>query len=276
MPLRRVLVVLFLSAFSAAAFAATEAAVVTLADGATRVLRGATWYKLAPGIVVEDGDIVAAEARAQVQLETRGGTLASLAGDGLVLVAVSKDGALALTAPVGWLKLATKPPGAVVRTAQFEVNVGDGIVVMRVVPDAAEIFIEAGGARITEPGIAPREARRGEFLRKFTGTPAVSSALAPKAFVDALPRMFIDPLPVLAPRLKSKPALVVDHEVTYAEAEPWLAGPDRVAFEKRFAVRLKDPAFRKAAEPGLVRHPAWDRMLHPEKYAPKPPPPAVK
>jgi hypothetical protein len=59
--------------------------------------------------------------------------------------------------------------------------------------------------------------------------------------------------------------------VTYAEAEPWLSGPDRVAFEKRFAVRLKDPAFRKAAEPGLARHPAWDRMLHPEKYAPKPP-----
>src|SRR6185369_14853816 len=107
MPLRRVLVVLFLSAFSAAAFAATEAAVVTLADAGTRVLRGATWYRLAPGIVVEDGDIVAADARAQVQLETRGGTLASLGGEGLLLVAVSKEGALALSAPAGWLKLAT-------------------------------------------------------------------------------------------------------------------------------------------------------------------------
>jgi hypothetical protein len=69
--------------------------------------------------------------------------------------------------------------------------------------------------------------------------------------------------------LKSKPAPVVDHEITYAEAEPWLAGRDRAAFEKRFASRLRDPVFRKAALPNLARYPAWDRMLNPEKYAPK-------
>ena len=33
---------------SAAAHAATEVGVVTLVDGSARVLRGATWYKLAP------------------------------------------------------------------------------------------------------------------------------------------------------------------------------------------------------------------------------------
>jgi len=43
-------------------------------------------------------------------------------------------------------------------------------------------------------------------------------------------------------------------------------------FERRFASRLRDPAFRKAVEPNIARYPSWDRMLHPEKYAPKPPP----
>jgi hypothetical protein len=87
-----------------------------------------------------------------------------------------------------------------------------------------------------------------------------------------MPRHFADALPALAPRIKSKPALVVDHEITYAEAEPWLAGRDRAAFERRFASRLRDPAFRKAVEPVVAHYPSWDRMLHPEKYAPKPPP----
>ena len=60
-------------------------------------------------------------------------------------------------------------------------------------------------------------------MRVFTTVPRV-----PKVFVDAMPRHFVDPLPTLAARLKSKPALVVDHEITYAEAEPWLAGRDRL------------------------------------------------
>ena len=92
---------------------------------------------------------------------------------------------------------------------------------------------------------------------------------APKAFVGAMPRHFVDPLPALAARTKAKPTLVADRDITYAEAEPWLAGRDRVVFEKRFAGRLRDPAFRKAAEPDLARHPAWDRIVHPEKYLPK-------
>jgi hypothetical protein len=84
-----------------------------------------------------------------------------------------------------------------------------------------------------------------------------------------MPRHFTDPLPALAAKLKAKPALVADHEITYAEAEPWLAGKDRAAFERRFVIRLRDPAFRKAVEPHVARYPMWDRILHPEKYVPK-------
>jgi len=270
MPPRRVpFAFLLLFALTAAAHAATETAVVTIAEGGARVLRGATWYKLAPGVVLEDADIVAVDPRAQLQLETAKGTLANLGGEALALVNAGKDGQLSLSMRSGWTKLVAKPPGAVVRTAQFDAALDEAIVVMRVLADAVELFVEGGGGRLTEPGAAPREIKRGEFVRKFTGTPLVVSGGVPKAFVEGLPRAYIDPLPVLASRLKSRPTLVADHEVTYAEAEPWLAGRDRAAFEKRFVSRLKDPAFRKAVEANISRYPSWDRILHPEKYQPK-------
>lgn len=209
--------------------------------------------------------------RAQLQLETAKGTIANLGGEALVLVSAGKDTSILLTVRTGWLKLVAKPPGALVRTSLFDAALDEAIIVMRVVADAAEVFVEAGGGRLNEPAAPPRELKRGEFLRKFTGTPLVVSGGVPKTFVDSLPRAYLDPLPVLAPRLKSRPALVADHEVTYAEAEPWLTGRDRATFEKRFVTRLKDPAFRKAADANISRYPLWDRILHPEKYQPKKP-----
>ena len=115
----------------------------------------------------------------------------------------------------------------------------------------------------------PRDAKRGEYVAKAASGAITTVARAPKAFVDAMPRAYIDPLPVLAARLKAPPTLAVDHEITYAEAEPWLSGRDRAVFERRFTSRLRDPAFRSAVMPIAARYPSWDRILHPEKYEPK-------
>ncbi len=56
-------------------------------------------------------------------------------------------------------------------------------------------------------------------------------------------------------------------EVTLAEAQPWLDGPYRKAFLRRFAPRLRDPAFRAGVEARLAAYPEWDRTLHPERYS---------
>ena len=262
---------------SAAAHAATEVGTVTLVDGSARLLRGATWYRLAPGIRVEEGDIVASSERAQVQLEFAVGTLASLGGSGALHVAPPEAKLPLLVLPSGWLKLATKAPGVRLRTPVLDLAVPDAIVVVHAQPAMAELFVESGSAKLiptAAPGAdaATRDAKRGDFWTKAAALPPEVRASPPKAFVDAMPRSFVDPLPVLAAKQKGKPELVVDHEITYAEALPWLAGRDRAAFERRFAVRLKDPAFRKAAEADIARYPLWDRQLHPEKYAPKPVP----
>ncbi len=263
---------------SVAATAATEIGTVTLAEGAPQLLRGATWYRIAAGVRVQEADIVAGGERSQVQIEFATGSRANLAGTGyLYLMPASKNTPLVLALPSGWLKLAAKAPGMRVRTAVFDVESPDGTLVVHAQTDMADLFVESGRARLIEStssrGDGPtRDAKRGEYWARTVSGTFTTVARAPKPFVQAMPPHFIDALPVLAARIKSKPVPVVDHEITYAEAQPWLAGPERAVFERRFAVRLSDPEFRRAVEPHVSNYPMWDRRLHPEKYAPKQPP----
>ena len=262
---------------SGAATAAPEVGVVTLVEGEIRLLRGATWYKPVAGARVEEGDIVEALDRGQAQLEFTAGTAVNLVGAGSLYLTPAKSGPPVLALPNGWLKVAAKAPGVRVHTALFDVVTADGILVVHAQALVAEFFVEAGSVKSFEllasgGDGAVRDAQRGEYWTKSATGAFTTVPRAPRTFVDAMPRHFADALPALAARIKSKPALVVDHEITYAEAEPWLAGRDRAVFERRFASRLRDPAFRKAVEPVVARYPSWDRMLHPEKYAPKPAP----
>jgi hypothetical protein len=179
-----------------------------------------------------------------------------------------------LALPAGWLKVVAKAPGLRIHTGLFDVVSADGILIVHAQGTMADVFAETGSAKLfelTSTGAdgASKDVRRGEYWAKPAAGAFSSVPRAPKAFVEAMPRYFVDPLPVLAARIKSKPALVVDHEITYTEAEPWLWGRDRAVFERRFASRLRDPAFRRAVEPNIGRYPSWDRQLHPEKYAPK-------
>jgi len=262
---------------SGAASATPEIGVVTLVEGEARLLRGATWYKLVPGARIEEGDIVEALDRAQAQLEFTAGSAVNLVGAGSAYVTAAKSGLLVLTLPNGWLKVAAKAPGVRVRTTPFDVVTADGILVMHAQGPVADFFVEAGSVKFFELTASgadgpARDAKRGEYWAKSATVPFTTVPRAPRTFVDAMPRHFADPLPAFAAKMKAKPTLVVDHEITYAEAEPWLAGRDRAVFERRFASRLRDPAFRRAVEPVVARYPSWDRVLHPEKYAPKPAP----
>lgn len=266
---------LSLTLLSLAANAATDVGEVTLVEGGARLLRGTTWFKLAAGARVEEGDIIEAADRAQAQIETAG-TVASLAGPGIVYFApaTTKRASVLLVLPQGWLKVAGTPPGLRLRTARFDVVVADGVVVVHAQRTAVDFFVETGSGKLVEstPNGADgpmREFKRGEYWNAAPAGAVAMATRAPKAFVDAMPRHFTDPLPTLAGRIKSKPTLVVDREITYAEAEPWLASRDRAVFERRFAARLRDPSFRHAVEPNIARYPAWDRQLHPEKYAPR-------
>jgi hypothetical protein len=260
-----------------AADAADDAGIVTLADAGSRVLRGATWYRLVPGARLEESDIVEAAERAQFQLELDGGSALNVVGPGTLYVTRAAEAGSpdTLAFSRGWMKASVKPPGLRVRTPQAEVVTTGAVIVMRVTA-APEIFIESGEARLVELSKsgaerATHEMKRGEHWSPRNDGRYAMVPRAPKPFVDAMPRHYTDALPALAAKFKSAAELPVDREITYAEAQPWLAGRERAAFERRFAGRLRDPAFRRAVEPHVARYPSWDRMLHPEKYLPKPP-----
>lgn len=248
---------------------------VTLVEGTPLVLRGATWLKVVAGARIEDGDIVRLSERTLLQLELPNGSIANGVGPGTLYVPPPpKSGPPVIELQAGWLKAAAKPPGLRVRTPAFDLATPEGVVVAHAAAGSAEIFVEAGTVRlldVTATGAegAGRDAKRGEYWARPVGGAYTTVPRAPKAFVEALPRGYTDVLPPLAAKVKSRPVLAVDHEVTFDEARPWLDGRERAAFEKRFAPRLRDPVFRKAVEPHVARYPAWDRQLHPEKYQPK-------
>jgi hypothetical protein len=272
-------VLVTLALVAGTAVQASEVGVATLVDGNPRLLRGAIWYKLVPGARLEDGDIIETGARAHVQVELNSGTIVNFvdATSYIVPIPPKSQGAPALVLPRGWVKVVAKTPGVKLRAASSEVAIVSGTAVMNTDGTRLDTFIEAGSARfatLASSGAeeSVREARQDEYVSKSASGAFVPSTRPPKAFVDALPRHFLDPLPSFAARFKYRPQLVSDREISYAEAQPWLAGRDRALFERRFATRLSDPVFRKAVEPDIARYPTWDRRLHPEKYAPPPAP----
>ncbi len=74
----------------------------------------------------------------------------------------------------------------------------------------------------------------------------------------------------------ARPDPAPDREATFAEAQPWLTGPYRAAFMKRFEPKLGDPAFRTAAEANGKVLPEWTAAAPPPaakaKAEPTPPP----
>ena len=256
---------------------AAERGIYTIVEGEARVLRGATWFRLAPGARAEDGDVIDAGERAQVQLElARGGTL-SVQGPALAhAVALPVPGEKANTVEIalrqGWFKAVVPgPPPLRLRLLTVAVEIADAIVVLHDNAASTELFVEKGRARIAVPLSRGKEdaVREGEFWRRTGERTFVTEERPPAAFVAAMPRDLRESLPSLAGRFaNASPSLVRERDITFAEAQPWLSGPTRRVFARRFAGRLSDPAFRAAAAAQPI--PEWDRILHPEKYLPEP------
>ena len=266
---------------------AADAGIFTLVEGAARVLREAKWYKLAPGARIQEGDIVDAGDKAQVQIELAKGGALNLVGPATLFAAAIPfrndkfTGTPEFALPRGWLKIVAKTAdaGVRVRAPGAVLNLQDGIAVLHIEPNSMEMFVEAGALRVTETGAGGKEgaahdAKAGEYWARSADRPFATEHRAPPPFVAAMPRHFIDPLPGIAVKYEgARVQLVAEQDVTYAEAAPWLLGPYRRSFLRRFGPRLQDREFRSAVEANIARYPEWDRVLHPEKYLPKSPVP---
>ncbi len=270
-------------ALTATAACATDVGTVTIAEGTLRVLRGTTWYKLSPGLRLADADIIEAAEKAQVQVELGSGGALNVVGPGMLYAIATPLRGSKPAGPVefmltdGWAKIATKAPdaGMRLRSPLAALVALDAIAVVWVKSGTAEVFVETGALRLAESGrdgkeANPRDVRAGEYWAHTSDRPSVIERRPPPAFVAAMPRHMKDPLPAFVSMYKGKTVpLAVEREISYAEAEPWLVGPYRSAFIKRFQRRLSDPAFRSAVNAHISAYPEWDRVLHPEKYVPK-------
>src|SRR5215472_11041794 len=128
--------------FAAAVCYGADIGVVTIADSGTRVLRGSTWYKLVEGARVQDGDLVDAPERAQVQVELSSGPVLNFEGPMGVLPISAGSREVKSVAevylPRGWLKVAVKQGSAPlrVRTASGAFMASDAVAVVHADTDA--------------------------------------------------------------------------------------------------------------------------------------------
>jgi hypothetical protein len=273
---------LLAGAFLALGCAAADMGTVTLIDGKPRLLRGTAWYTMVEGVRIRDTDVIEVPEKSQFQLETSDGAAISLIGPGS-LYAVSLSGGDAKARPAaefwvsrGWCKLDTRPASARMRLRSplGSVITADAAAVMRLA-DSMDVFVERGAVRVAEPGKADTsgsEVLGGGFASRVSGKPFVIAERAPSSFVGALPRDFMDPLPLRAARFATAREPVLDHEATYPEVQTWLNGPYKVAFAKRFEPKMADPAFKAAIDAAKPPDPAAAAA----NKAPVPPTPTAK
>ena len=235
---------------------AADAGIISIAEGSPSVLRGTTWFKLVAGARYQEGDILVVKGTGQVQVELFAGGTFNLGAPGTLFAAAVPITAGKLTGPVelalpeGWLKLAANAPGSGIRVQidTSTLNAAEAITVIHAQPGALELFVESGTASLVEAGTgggkpaAPQEMKAGEYAARSAERPLRFERRAPAAFVATIPRQLIDPLPSLAGKFKAaSPQLTPEREVTYAEAEPWLAGPVAQAIPQAIPATSEGP-----------------------------------
>ena len=262
--------------------AAQEIGTLTLMEGSLQVIRGTAVLRGVEGMRVRQGDILQSSDPGFAQIEFKSGTITALGASSRLFLdgdAGTRGSELVLLS--GWLKGQTGAGAVTYHYASplLAAMTRDGTVVLHAAAEAAEVFVEAGSAGISEVSPEgnlghPGSAKEGQFFTRRSGKKVVVQSRPDSTFLESMPRSFRDTFPSRLPRFAGKvPAPKRDHEVTYSEIEPWLNTLPiwRVGFVRRFEPRLEDAAFRKAVEDHLEDHPEWDRALHPEKYEPKTP-----
>lgn len=261
-----VVLVLFLSPLAGAA---QDIGTFTLIEGAPRVIRGASVLRAAEGMRFQTGDIIETSTPGFVQAELSGGAI--LAVGPATRVWVHSPGGKDVLLMTGWLKGEIPAAAGAYRFSSplLSASSKTGSVILHAAPVGAELFVEAGSATIGDAAGRGQSAKSGQFFTHRPPKPVAAASRPDGLFLESMPQPFRDTLPSRLSYFNGKkaPEAKRDHDVSFAEVEPWLKmSGGRRAFAERFQVRLRDAEFRRAVEPHLAEYPEWDRVLHPEKY----------
>ena len=291
------LVLAALLAACAAVAAAPRAPLVTMLDGDATLLRDGSRYALAEGVRLQAGDLLMTGPQTRLLRVEFPGGLGVAFGPATRLLRVEFPGGLglafgpgsrAMLTPdlgddmrggvyllSGWAKLAA-PSGVsgAIRSPLADTDTTGGALILSVQPDAAQAFAETGPSRVQSrvPDAPPQALKSGEMLALPAGgaKPVLSKGVS-QAFVQAMPRVFMDSLPS---RLSAFPADVPPHrlgDMSYADAQPWIdaEAPLRRVFAERWRRLAADPQFRAGLVAGLKSHPEWAPILSSPVRAPQ-------
>lgn len=278
-PSLRFLLAIVLAACAGLAAAASRPPLVTMQDGDATLLRDGTRFALAEGVRLQAGDLVATGAQSRLlRLEYPGGPGFALGPDTRVMLLpnLGDDGMHAgVYLLSGWVKLAAPAavPGAI-RSAVADADTTGGTLIFSVQGGAAQAFAESGPSHVQ-----PRAADQGEQSLKSGEMLALQAGAKPQlakgasgAFVQAMPRSFMDTLPSRAATFTLDVPPRRLGEMAYADAQPWIdaEAPLRQVFATRWRRLAADPQFRGALVAGLKSHPEWTPILYPSGHAPPP------
>ncbi|MDN4588792.1 hypothetical protein DBA29_09845 [Xenophilus aerolatus] len=273
-----------------AVHAAQVPVLASILDGEATLLRESGRFAVAEGMRLDSGDIVETGAQARLlRLEFADGTIVDLGPATRALVAprLAGKGAAAQSPQLyllqGWLKLITPAGGkgasaATVLTPAHALSDAAGQQVVSSEPAGLQVFCEAGTVTLQERATqapAPVRLKAGDYFSRLGSDKAAVKPRPVPAFIQAVPRSFLDPLP-------SRAALFKDREVVpkrtadlaYGDVAAWLSAEPalRSHFAARWRALARRPDFRAALAAHMRSHPEWDRIVFPEKYLPKRPP----
>jgi len=271
--------------FPALAFAAEPVATVTFLEGGASLLRGVARYALAEGVRLENADIVELNDKALAQIEFTDGTLVALGPRSRLMVlsypsgAARARGAGELFLLTGWLKV-ERPraePHVIsrIRTPALELSLANTTAVIDATAAEAMVFLESGEARAAQAGKGgqaeePVRLKGSQFYACKRDQRCVVAPRPTRAFLEGIPRSFMDTLPSRLPKFKEHAvAPRRSGDFTYEEVEAWVNSPTppvRRVVVNRWHAKASDPAFRDALATNMREHPEWDRILNPEKY----------
>ncbi len=279
MPSSRLRLVLaaLLAAGAMAAAAAARLPLVTILDGDATLLRDGARFALAEGVRLQAGDLIATDARTRLlRVEFPDGPGVALGPDSRAMLAprLGDDSAHAgVYLLAGWVKLAA-PAGVAgaVRSAVADTDTSGGTLILAVQAGAAQAFAESGASRVQPraAGLPAQALKSGDMLTLAAGgaRPVLGKGAAP-AFVQAMPRAFMDSLPARAGAFPADVAPRRLGTMTWDDAQPWIDAepPLRRVFADRWRRLAADPQFRAALVAGLPAHPEWTPVLYPPARA---------
>ena len=258
--------------------AAPRAPLVTMLDGDAMLLRDGARFALAEGVRLQAGDLLSTGPHTRLlRVEFPSGVGIAFGPDSRAMLTpdLGDDMRAGVYLLSGWVKLAA-PAGVsgAIRSRIADTDTTGATLILSVQADAAQVFAESGPSRV-QPRAADAPAqplKSGEMLSVPAGSARPTLAKgASQAFVQAMPRTFMDSLPARFAAFATDvpPRRVGD--MNYADAQPWIdAEPTlRRVFAERWRRLAAEPEFRSGLVGGLKSHPEWTPILYPPVHPPR-------